>query len=145
MLLGVAVFAVYSLLLRRRPAELPAGVALAASIAVALILLAPFVALDAGARLAAFKSASVLLGLGYVSVFSSVLAFLLWTYGVAQIGPARAGQCIHLMPVFGAALGVAVLGETPAIPQVAGGVLVLVGILVVERRHEATARAATPE
>jgi drug/metabolite transporter (DMT)-like permease len=135
MLLGVAIFAVYSLLLRRRPVDLPVGVGLATSIAVALLLLAPATALNAATKLAAFKSASVLLGIGYVAVFSSVIAFLFWTYGVSQLGPTRSGQFIHLTPVFGAALAVAVLGETPTLPQVRGGALVLLGILAVERRH----------
>jgi drug/metabolite transporter (DMT)-like permease len=135
MLLGVAIFAVYSLLLRRRPSDLPAGVALAGSIAVALVLLAPAAALNAGTELAAFTSTSLVLGIGYVSIFSSVVAFLLWTRGVSQLGPTRSGQFIHLTPVFGAVLAAAVLGETPTLPQVTGGVLVLLGIFAVERRH----------
>ncbi len=135
MLLGVAIFAVYSLLLRRRLVDLPVGVALAGSIAVALVLLAPVAALTAATDLAAFRSASVLLGVGYVAVFSSVVAFLFWTYGVSQLGPTRSGQFIHLTPVFGAALAAAVLGETPTLPQVTGGALVLLGIFAVERRN----------
>jgi drug/metabolite transporter (DMT)-like permease len=136
MLLGVAIFAAYSLLLRRRPADLPAGVALAASIAVALALLAPMMALNAGTEFAAFRSAPVVLGLVYVAVFSSVVAFLFWTYGVSQLGPTRSGQFIHLMPVFGAALAAGVLGEMPTLTQVTGGALVLLGILAVERRTD---------
>jgi drug/metabolite transporter (DMT)-like permease len=42
MLVAIVVWAAYSLLLRRRPADLPQNVALAASIAIALILLTPF-------------------------------------------------------------------------------------------------------
>jgi drug/metabolite transporter (DMT)-like permease len=142
MLLGVAIFATYSLLLRRRPTDLPAGVALAGSIAVALVLLAPLMILHGGTGLAAFKSASVLLGLAYVAAFASVAAFLFWTYGVSQLGPTRSGQFIHLMPVFGAALAAGVLGEMPTLPQVIGGALVLLGILAVERRID---RPAGPQ
>ena len=133
MLLGVGIFAVYSLLLRRRPADLPAGVALAASMSWRDAARASG-GFHAGTELVAFKSAPVVLGIGYVSIFSSVFAFLFWTYGVSQLGPARSGQFIHLTPVFGAALAAAVLGETPTLPQVTGGALVLLGIFVVERR-----------
>ena len=98
------------------------------------MLLAPVAVLYAGTELATFTSASVVLGIGYVSIFSSVFAFLFWTYGVSQLGPARSGQFIHLTPVFGAALAAPVLGETPTFPQVTGGALVLLGIFVVERR-----------
>jgi drug/metabolite transporter (DMT)-like permease len=136
MLAAVAVWAIYSLLLRRRPADLPQGAALAASIAAGLALLAPPLFVTARTPLAAFASIPIALSIGYISVFASVIAFRLWSYGVSQLGAARSGQFIHLMPVFGAALASGVLGETPTLSQLGGGALVLAGIVAVERRPE---------
>jgi drug/metabolite transporter (DMT)-like permease len=132
MLLGVVIWAAYTLLLRRRPADLPPSVAMAGSAAAALILMAPLLALLAPTPLAAFGSMSVLLGIGYIAVFASAVAFMLWSYGVAQIGPVRAGQFVHLMPIFGAALAFVLLGEAPSTAQIAGAALVLSGLLVFE-------------
>jgi drug/metabolite transporter (DMT)-like permease len=135
MLVGVAIWAVYALLLRRRPADLPQRLTLAASMATALLLMAPLLPFaDFGSGVGALTSPAVLLSIGYVATFSSIGAFLLWSYGVSQLGPTRAGQFIHLMPLYGAVLAVTILGETPTWAQLVGGALVLSGIFVVERK-----------
>lgn len=41
---------------------------------------------------------------------------------------------LHLMPIFGPMLAFALLGEAPTAAQGTGAVLVLCGILIVERR-----------
>jgi drug/metabolite transporter (DMT)-like permease len=134
MSLAVVIWAAYSLILRRRPANLPSSVALAASIAAALVMMLPLLVLGAAASVAALASFPVLLSIGYIALFASAIAFMLWSYGVSRLGPTRAGQFIHLMPIFGAGLAFIVLAETPTLAQIAGAVLVLSGIAVVEHR-----------
>jgi len=136
MLVSVVIWAAYSLLLRRRPADLPPSVALAASIGVGLILLVPFLLLGSGTSFTAFVSLASLAGIGYVAVFASVLAFMFWSYGVSRLGPSRSGQFILLMPVFGAALAATLLGERLAPAEIAGALLVLAGIVIVEWRSQ---------
>jgi drug/metabolite transporter (DMT)-like permease len=133
MLVGVLVWTAYSLLLRRRPADLPPSVALAASAAAALALMAPPLAMLTPTPLEALASLPVVLSILYIALVASALAFMLWLRGVAQLGPARAGQFLHLMPVFGTALAFVLLGEAPTAVQVAGAVLVLSGLAVFER------------
>ena len=70
-------------------------------------------------------------------MFASVIGFLFWSHGVAAIGPSRAGQFLHLMPVFGAGLSFALLGEGLSATQVVGAALVLCGLLLVEARPKA--------
>jgi drug/metabolite transporter (DMT)-like permease len=50
-------------------------------------------------------------GLAYVAVFPSFLAYLFFNRGVELLGASRAGHFMHLMPVFGSVLAVALLGE----------------------------------
>jgi drug/metabolite transporter (DMT)-like permease len=132
MLLAVVIWAAYSLLLRRRPADLPSPVALAASIAAALTMMAPVVILSGRTPVAALGSFPVLLSIAYIAVFASAIAFLFWTYGVSRLGPTRAGQFVNLMPIFGAGLAFSILDEVPTPAQVAGAALVLSGIALVE-------------
>ena len=136
MLAAVIVWAAYSLLLRRRPADLPSPVALAASIAAALAMMSPLLCLGIGVTrpLASLASFTVLLSVAYIALFASAIAFLLWSRGVSQLGPVRAGQFVHLMPIFGAGLAFAVLGELPGREQIIGALLVLSGIALVEHR-----------
>lgn len=141
MIVAVLLWAVYSLLLRRRPADLPQDVALAASIVPAIALLLPAVTLSATVAPLALTP-RLLAALTYIAVFASLIAFLLWSYGVSTIGPERAGQFVQLMPVFGAALAVVLLGETIVLPQLAGALCVFAGIALVQRRPRPRARPA---
>ncbi len=134
MLAAVAVWSAYSLLLRRRPADLPQTVTLVASIVAALPMLLPFAMLTAW-HTPMHLTTTVVLGTLYVAVFGSVLGFMFWSYGVADLGPTRAGQFVHLMPVFGAALSFVFLGEPLSFSQVLGAGFVLSGIALIEVRR----------
>lgn len=134
MLFAVVVWAVYSLLMRRRPADLSPTVTLVASIVPALPVLLTFT-FAAGSSVAMTVSPSLILAIAYIAVFSTVLSFMFWSYGVAEMGPSRAGQFIHLMPVFGAALAFIFLGEPLSLAQVAGAALVFAGLVLIEDRR----------
>lgn len=138
MLVAVVVWAVYSLLLRRRPADLSPTVTLVASIVPALPVLLAFTVL-AGPAVAMTVSPSMLLAVAYIAVFATVLSFMFWSYGVAHMGPSRAGQYIHLMPVFGAAMAFVFLGEPLSFPEVFGAALVFAGLVLIEDRRSAKA------
>jgi drug/metabolite transporter (DMT)-like permease len=132
MLLAVACWAAYSLLLRRRPADLPNDVTLAASCVPAIGLLLALVAFTAPH--AAIEPTPRLVGLlAYIVVFASLIPFLLWSWAVGVIGPERAGPYVHLLPLFGTGLAVLLLGESIAAPQLAGGALVLAGLVLAHR------------
>jgi drug/metabolite transporter (DMT)-like permease len=134
MLLGICVWAAYSLLLRHRPADLSPSVSLFASAAAALVLMAPLLVFRPLPSPAVLGSMPVLLSVGYIALFASAIAFMLWTYGVTHLGPARANQFVNLMPIFGAGLPFIFLGEVPTPVQLAGAALVLSGLGLFERR-----------
>ncbi|MHB8916599.1 MAG: DMT family transporter [Desulfocucumaceae bacterium] len=68
------------------------------------------------------------LALAYLGVFASVLAFLGWNKGVAEIGPARAAAFFNLIPVYAAVLAFLVLGESLHPYHLAGGIMVMAGV-----------------
>ena len=68
-----------------------------------------------------------------VSFFSSVLAYLFWSRGVEEVGANVAGLFIHLMPVFGIVLAWLFLNEGIAPYHVMGIVLILSGIWLTSR------------
>lgn len=126
MLAAVPTWAAYALLLRRRPADLPQDVALAASAAAGIALLVPVVACTGAAPPA--PTPAFLGALLYTAAGASLLGFLLWSHGVSVLGPERAGQFVHLMPVFGALLASVLLGESFSPAQLGGAATVLAGI-----------------
>lgn len=125
---AVLAWAAYSLLLRRRPADLPGDVVLAASIVPAIAVLSLTVVLSGGPL--PRPSLPVVAAFAYLGLCASFAAFLLWSYGVAAIGPARAGQYVNLVPVFGVALAVVLLGERVSGWQLAGAAFVFAGIVL---------------
>lgn len=112
MFLAVPAWALYSVLLRRRPPDLPPLALLLAAIVPGLMLLVPAWGLELMLRGGFSPSLPVVGSILYVGVIASVLAFACWNHGVERVGATRAGLYIHLMPVFAAILAVALLGET---------------------------------
>ncbi|WP_199065194.1 DMT family transporter [Chitinimonas sp. BJB300] len=111
LLLAALDWAVYTLLLRRLDPKIDRLGLLLILIVVGLVCIAPFFWWElAQGRVAALTPSNVATFL-YAGIFPSVLAYLFYNYGVAQVGPARAGNFIHLMPVFGTLLAIVFLGE----------------------------------
>jgi drug/metabolite transporter (DMT)-like permease len=79
--------------------------------------------------------ANNLLSLFYVAVFPSTLAYLCFNRGVQLIGANRAAPFFHLVPVFGAAMAIAFLGERPQLFHIVGFALVLTGVYVASRNQ----------
>jgi len=141
------VWAAYSLLLQRRPADLPADVALAASIAAALPMLLTLV-WSSGCITGFTPTPRLGRALAYIVVMASAIGYPLWSYGVAVLGAERAGPYVNLMPLFGTLLAILLLGETLAPLQLLGAVLVFAGVACVgraERRRAEASAARTSE
>jgi drug/metabolite transporter (DMT)-like permease len=69
----------------------------------------------------------------FVTVFSTIVAFVCWTRGVELIGPNRAGVFLHLIPIFSALLTGVLLGEPLMGYHVAGFALILLGVYCAAR------------
>jgi drug/metabolite transporter (DMT)-like permease len=76
-----------------------------------------------------------LLSLAYVAVFPSIIAYLCFNRGVQLIGANRAAPFFHVVPVFGAVMAIAFLGERPQLFHVVGFALVLTGVFVASRKQ----------
>ena len=66
--------------------------------------------------------------IAFVTLFSTIAAFMFWTRGVELIGPNRAGVFLHLIPIYSALLTGALLGEPLMGYHVVGFVLILAGV-----------------
>jgi drug/metabolite transporter (DMT)-like permease len=75
----------------------------------------------------------------YTLIFPSTLAYLFFNRGLALIGPNRAAPFFHLVPVFGSALAILLLGEQLKLFHLTGYALVLAGVVIASRRGSARA------
>ncbi|WP_144639232.1 DMT family transporter [Bordetella genomosp. 13] len=105
-------FALYSLWLRALPPSLSRIGVLSVQLGIAAVALLPIAAAEylAGAR--ATWNVMTVSAVLYVGVVASLLANLLYTIGVARVGPAKASLFIHLLPVYGSLMAVGFLGES---------------------------------
>jgi len=127
-LAAVAVWALYTALLRLRPMVHPLSL-LSVTFAIGVLLMAPAAAFEAWGGERVVWGAGALAAMAYVAVFPSVVAYLMFNRGVELIGAARAGQFINLMPLFGAVLAVLLLGEPLAAYHLIGGALIVAGVV----------------
>lgn len=127
-------FAAYSLGLRDRP-DVPPLAFFALMAMVACLTSLPLLAIEMAQGWFFWPSWKGVALLLYVAVLPSFLAQIFYIRGVALIGPARAGVFYNLVPLWGAMLSVALLGEPFAPFHAAALALVLGGIWIAERRR----------
>lgn len=131
--LAIVSYGFYTALLRRRPPINPLSM-VAITFALGALMLAPLHALEWGMGAAPRFDATTLAAMGYVALFPSVLAYLCYNRGVELIGANRAGQFVHLMPVFGTIMAVALLGESFRLFHAIGIALIFAGIVLANRK-----------
>ncbi|AYG82854.1 hypothetical protein DWB77_05042 [Streptomyces hundungensis] len=127
-------FASYSVLLRRRPAQLGPLAFLFATFVLGALMLAPAYGVSLATQ-GGFAATPATVGpLLYVGVLSSALAFFAWNKAISLIGAARAGVVYYLQPVCVALLSYPLLGETTGPAQLLCMALILGGVVLGSRR-----------
>ena len=142
-ILAMAMWSLYTVLLRRRPVGLDRLSFLFVLAIVGVVIMFPLwlgESLLIRSPVWSARSFAALIG---VAIFSSVLAYIFWNRGVELLGPAVAGLFVHLMPVFGALLAWLFLGERLAPYHLAGMALILTGIAVTSRAGRPVVPAGT--
>jgi drug/metabolite transporter (DMT)-like permease len=132
-IVALIIFGFYSVLSLKRPAihglsfvafTFGCGAACLIPLWISELWSRPVMALDA----------ANLLSLLYVAVFPSTLAYLCFNRGVQLIGANRAAPFFHVVPVFGAVMAIAFLGERLQPFHVIGFAMVLIGVYVAARK-----------
>jgi len=131
---ALSIFGLYSVLVTKRPA-LHGLSFVAFTFGCGAACLVPLLIWELLARPLMQLDAKNVLSLIYVAVFPSTLAYLCFNRGVQLIGANRAAPFFHVVPVFGAAMAIAFLGERPQAFHVIGFALVLTGVYVASRKQ----------
>jgi len=126
---GCVIYALYTALLRWRPKMHPLSF-LAVTFFIGAVMILPVMLMERADGQVITGGVPAYLALGYTMIFPSLLAYLCFNRGVELIGPSRAGQSSHLVPVFGVLLAVVLLGERFYGYHALGIVLIGTGILL---------------
>lgn len=136
-MIAVVFYALYSALLRLAPKVHPLSFA-ATLFGLSAVLTAPLYVRELLSGRLIEPRMGAWAAIAYAALFPSVVAYLFYNRGVELIGPGRAGQSIHFMPVFGAILAVAFLGESFRPFHAAGVVLIGLGVALASWRAKVT-------
>ncbi len=132
MVAAVILYAGYTVALRERPQV--SGLSLLAGMAFAAFLTSvPLMVWEIFSGGFIWPNAAGYLTLAYVALGPAFSSQLFYMRGIELIGPGRAGVFVNLVPVFGAIMAVALLGEPFAAYHVVALILVVGGIAIAQR------------
>ena len=130
---AILCYAGYSALLRLRPKIHPLSF-IAVTFWVGTLILIPLYLWESATVRSMSFGFPVVLVIGYVAIFPSIVSYLCFNRGVELIGANRAGLFIHLMPVFGSLMAIVFLGEKFYWFHAMGIALIAVGIYLATRQ-----------
>ncbi|MEG0489014.1 MAG: DMT family transporter [Acinetobacter sp.] len=130
MVLAVFFYAFYGVFLKKWQLKVPLLISLYVQVGFTLIYHLPFVFYLGLDPINQDNAASVL----YAGVFPSLVAPLLWMVAVQNLGPNRTSIFMNLMPVFTAIIAYFWLHEAWTIFHTIGGVVILIGIALAQKK-----------
>jgi len=135
MLIAVCCFAVYSLLSRRYMKQylLSPLMVTAYTFLICVVISVPFVLWESPATYLFSATASGWLSILYMSVFASVLGYLIQMVAIQRIGAPRTAIFINLVPIFTIIQSVTILGESITLFKLMGAAIVISGVYLATR------------
>ena len=128
MVVAATCYALYGVMLKRWPMELPPWILLYAQVVFAVLFLLPPYLMG---PMTPIDGQNIWLIL-YAGIPASIITTFLWMRAIRQIGASQASIFINLMPLFSALIAIAFLGERIALFHLVGGILVLAGVLMAQ-------------
>jgi drug/metabolite transporter (DMT)-like permease len=133
MLMGTAVFAYYTILLKKIARDYDALSLNTIIFAFGAVLMLPFTARDLIGTHWTVLPSEARWGIAFMITLGSVVAYLIYAFALTELSATRVAVFNYLQPVIAAALGAWLLREVLTIHVVAGGALILLGVYLTER------------
>lgn len=98
------------------------------------VMLVPWMPAGLGVLAADATSSATRLSVVALAVFPAVLGYGAWAYAIGHFGAARSAAFLYLVPPVATLLAFVISGETPTLATVAGGLVAIVGVALVNLR-----------
>ena len=129
-MLGQALsFALYSILVRKKPERLSPMTVLFSLFVLGMVFVLPWFDWRQCGKMLTEFSPTMMGAILYLGVGPSLLAYLCWNESVAIIGPTRAAFVYYCLPLFSGVEGLFLLSEPVSLVHVLSGVLILGGVI----------------
>ncbi len=133
MLLAMIIWAFYTLIVKQHNHKFPIFGGTLVMVGLGLIVIIPAVVIEW--FILGFPSQIVnpgnWSGLLYLGIFPSFIALVLWNQAVSDLGPSLSSVFLNLLPFFTTIGAVIFLNEQVVAAQIVGGILVIVGVIMV--------------
>lgn len=128
--LAMVCWAFYTIWTKAFPTEINKIGLTAIQMLIAIIVLFPFFLWEYFTQQNMIFNTQSILGLAYVGIFPSIIAYLFYIFAIEKVGAVKAGLSIHLIPVFGVLLSVGLLDETFQLYHAIGIVFIAIGLML---------------
>lgn len=129
MLIAAIIFAIYSILIRHKPAGLSIWSFQLSTFILGLVFLFPFFIWEYTTSPPVEFDTKTVGSILYVGIFASLSAFVLWNKAIMVIGPTKAGMIYYTLPLFSGALAYLILKEDISMVHLYSALLIVSGIL----------------
>jgi len=129
MLLAAILFAIYSLLLKRKPKGLGIFSFQLATFILGLLFLTPFYLWELSVSQPTNIDTKLIYSILYVGVFASLTAYILWNKAIIKVGATNASMIYYTLPLFSGFLAYLILNEPIGCVHLISLILIISGIL----------------
>jgi drug/metabolite transporter (DMT)-like permease len=132
MLLAAITFAIYSILVKHKPAELGTRSFQLSTFLLGLLFLTPFYIWESSTTDFQIQSINnnTFYSILYLGLFASLFSYFLWGKAVENIGPTKSSIIYYTLPIFSGILAFIILGEKIESIHLLSMLLILIGVLV---------------
>ena len=136
MLMGAIVFAIYSILIIKKPPQLGLWAFQLSTFILGLIFLLPFLAWEYAVVGPSAYDANAIYSILYLGVFASLFSFVLWNQSILMIGVSKTGMVYYTLPIFSGLMAWYFLDEEIGLLHLASGVLIVSGIFMANHQRK---------
>jgi len=129
-LTSAVIFAVYSTLVKKKPAQISPSVFLITIFITGSLILLPFSLIELHNYPPIEWTSGMIATILYLGIGNSVIGFLCWNASINILGAGRTGLFGNLIPVFSTIEAVLILGEQFTIIHLISGLIVISGLVI---------------
>lgn len=129
-LLGSFFFAIYNLLVKRKPVGISPLTFLIVFFILGIVMLFPFYLYEHRESAPVIWDGNLYLIVLYLGLGTSIIAYLCWNAAISKIGSSRTALFGNLIPVFSTLEALLILGEKIKFIHLASGLLVITGLVI---------------
>ncbi len=129
MLMAAITFAIYSILLKRKPENVSIWAFQFSTFILGLVFLFPFFLWEYATVPPVEFHTKTVCSILYVGIFASLSAFVLWNKAIVMVGPSKAGMIYYTLPLFSGFLAYLFLKEDIRMIHFYSALLIVSGIL----------------